>query len=245
MSRRLIFVCPGWGKVDMAWYIMRNKFLKADFDVIYSNYPKNGFISIKQSAETTVKALEAIQGSYDHVTFIGHSMGGLIGRYIVQVMNRHDLFDAYVSMGTPHQGTIMSYFAAWSESAREMMPRSPFYKTLHNEWPHDKIPVLTILAGLDGIVLPRASALFGGDQATAVHIKRATHTSLLVHPQVFYEIWAWLIYNLFDEVGFVQKPGRYAKFKPLNNNIMARYAIFYTKLRENLSKKLIFSKFLH
>ncbi len=232
-DKRLIFLAPGWGKFDIGWYFLKKRFIADGFDVIYAPYPQNGFGSIEDSAKQTARVLEVIKDSYDHITFVGHSMGGLVGRYIVEAMGRTDLFHAYASMGTPHQGTLLGFLGWWSTSAGEMKVHSDFYKKLVLPWP-EEIPRLSISAGLDWIVLPHSSSDLKG--ATQVHIPRATHSTLLVHPRIYQEIYAWLIYSIFDEVGFVSKEGFFARFSPKNHVYGLKISIILNKMQEICSK---------
>lgn len=211
MDRRLIVLTSGWGKVDLGWTFLSRKFRSAGFDVIWASYPLRGLVSIEESAQEVYKVLPVLNEEYDHITLIGHSMGGLIGRYIVQKMDGHNYIDSYVSIGTPHHGTPIAVLGRWSESAEQMRPNSIFLQDLNTtQWPN--VPALTISGGFDRIVFPQARATFDGASDHA-HIKKTTHTGLLLHPRCYQEIWGWLTYGVFQEVGFNNQSGHVSKLQ--------------------------------
>jgi hypothetical protein len=195
---RLIYLAPGWGKFDLGWWFLRRRYEKMGFDVVYGSYPDRGFNTIDGSARDVERVLNALRPHYKHITFVGHSMGGLIGRYLVQVLGRADLMDAYISMGTPHKGTHVARLGVASPSAREMCPRSSLLGSLGDVWP-ETIPAFSLQAGLDWIVFPQNSSNPGF--STHGYIKSCTHAGLLVHPRAFLECWAWLTYTIFAENG--------------------------------------------
>lgn len=214
---RLIFISPGWGKFDVGWYFFKKYFIRQGFDVVYVEYPMSGFCKIEESAALVEEKLEALRPHYEHICFVGHSMGGLVGRYIAQQRQGRGAapaFDSYVSIGSPHHGTIYGFLGFWSDSASQMRPNSEFIKELNaQQWPME-IPVLTIEAGLDVIVIyPRHSSSMQIPTEDHIVIPYATHSSVIVAPRSIKEIWSWLIYGIFDEVGFNTRTGLFSKIK--------------------------------
>jgi len=175
------------------------------YDVLRLRYPHRGFAPIQYSAKATKDLVEAIRPEYSHITFVGHSMGGLIGRYLIQRTDVGGLVDAYVSIGTPHKGTYMAFLAPWSKSAHQMRPGSEFLKRLDaSPWPN--IPALTIKGALEEVVIPRSNASFDY-AADEVVIPNANHASLLFNKQTFWEMWAWLTFDVFGEPGPLERDG--------------------------------------
>lgn len=206
MPKRLAFLISGWTKPDWAWYPMQNRFKEMGYDVVRATYPYRGFAPVQYSARSVGRIIEAIRPEYDHCTVIGHSMGGLVGRYLCQRSEQASSIDAYVSIGTPHEGTILANLAPWSKSAQQMKRGSDFLKRLDaTEWP-TRIPALGVQGGLEEIVLPHSSARIPfGDN---VNIPFADHLSLIVDPRTFWEIWAWLTFQVFGEPGPLYDEGR-------------------------------------
>lgn len=194
-NNRLVVMASGWTKPDWLWWPMASRFETLGYDTLRCSYTKNGFDDIEESAEAALVLIDGVAQYYDHVTFIGHSMGGLTGRYAIQVLGAP--VNSYVSLGSPHRGSRLAWLAPWSRSAVQMRPGSDFLGQLDAcEWP-DEVPALGVQARFEEIVLPRASAKIDfGDNVTV----NANHASLPVHQRTFLEIWAWLTYNVFDEV---------------------------------------------
>lgn len=207
--KRLALLTSGWGKVDIGWSYLSKELRLAGLDVIWASYPLRGIVSIEESAAHVSRALEVLSQEYDHISFIGHSMGGLIGRYLIQQTSHWDCIDSYVSLGTPHYGSPLAHLAPWSVSAKEMRKDSLFLRDLNQcDWP-THIPALSFSGGWDALA-PEESAKFRIAEGH-VHLHRTTHTGLLLHPRTFLELWGWLTYRVFDETGFDEPEGYESK----------------------------------
>jgi pimeloyl-ACP methyl ester carboxylesterase len=93
--------------------------------------------SIEESALLVREKVERLYRRYDlgPLTIIGHSKGGLIGRYYVKRLGGHERCAALVTMGTPHHGTPVAYLGAaltglFAPSIWQLMPMSPFIRRL-------------------------------------------------------------------------------------------------------------------
>lgn len=169
---------------------MARRFKEKGFDCIQAVYPYRGYLPIQYSSRVIGKALESVRSEYDHCTFIGHSMGGLVGRHLIQRTEFSEHVDSYVSLGTPHRGVYAANLGPRIGSLSQMASGSDFLKRLNNsEWP-DRIPALSISAGLEDIVYPRSSTQF--KYATNITIPWVNHISLILDPRSFYEIYTWL-----------------------------------------------------
>lgn len=193
-SRKLVAIAPGWGSFDLSWIRLQNLFQELDYDIVVFNYDDRGLGSISNNAIKVAKALDEMRNDYDHIIFIGHSMGGLIGRYIVQGLQRHDLFNIFISIATPHRGTHLARISNLrflenykdivskktfqlfeTSSAYQMLPESNFLKSINIlDWP-DEIMRLSFGAGYDWILMNNRTCEFG----THTLIRKATHTSII------------------------------------------------------------------
>jgi pimeloyl-ACP methyl ester carboxylesterase len=204
MRNKLIVFISGWMKRDIVWKPMENKFKASGYDVITAYVPSNGFGDIQESACQVAVMLQEVRPFYDKIVVCGHSMGGLIGRVVVQHLGFTDI-DAFVSLGTPHNGTYAAYLAPWSESAKQMQPGSVFIESLNGEpWPSD-VPALTLQAQFEAIVLPQKNAMteFGLNRV----IPLATHATLPLVQNTFLQTWGWLTYSVFGEPGRENRTG--------------------------------------
>ena len=76
------------------------------------------------------------------MSIIGHSKGGLIGRYYVKRLGGSKRVRALITLGTPHNGNpwvllgLFSPLALVSKSIWQMYPMSPFIRKLKKgRWP--------------------------------------------------------------------------------------------------------------
>src|SRR4051812_33249912 len=123
MAKNLIVLASGWTGTTGAWYFMGRWFKEQGYDVMNVVYPYKGYAPIQYSAKAIGKLIPT---GYDHCTFIGHSMGGLIGRYLIQHCS--GTIDSSVTLGSPHTGTYTTSMAPWSQSASQMRYDSEFIK---------------------------------------------------------------------------------------------------------------------
>lgn len=122
-------------------------------------------------------------------------MGGLVGRAIDD-----SLYDSYVSLGTPHNGTWAALGGFWSQAARDMIPGSKFLADLKYGRIWNKYS-LNISAQYD-ILVPNS---FFNQDVEDLTIPNTTHVSLLWSKRTFYEIYSWLIYEVLNETGLTSK----------------------------------------
>lgn len=166
----------------------------AGWDTISLNYPNHGFDSLYKTSRGLSEQLKMIRPSYDHITWIGHSMGGLLP----WAYNLQRYFDAFVSLGTPWNGSALAIMAPWSESATEMRVGSEHLpilkKTAEDFLGFNKLSI----TGAWDFVVPNNPHIARAD---TVEIPRCTHAGLLYNERTYQEIWAFLTYKVFEEVG--------------------------------------------
>lgn len=202
--KQLIFCISGWGKPDFLWAPFQKRFQNEGWDVIRASYPHRGMFSIEESSIAVQKALRVLRSEYDHITLVGHSMGGLIGRHAI-VSADFPLVDAYISLGTPHSGTRLAKWIPWPSSAHQMAVGSDFLLKLHSyTWP--LVPALALQAQFEELVLPHSSATIPFGQN--ILIPHTMHASLLLSERAFWECYAWLQYEVLDEAPTYKNPGR-------------------------------------
>jgi len=92
---------------------------------------------IDDCAETVRDKVERLYARYrlGPLSIIGHSKGGLIGRYYVKRLGGHQRVRNLITLGTPHNGTPTAYLGcaavgAIAKSVWQMTPMSPFIRRL-------------------------------------------------------------------------------------------------------------------
>lgn len=93
---------------------------------------------IDECAERVREKVERLYARYPEMgplSIIGHSKGGLIGRYYVKRLGGDRRVKAVITLATPHNGTPTAYLGcamvgAFAKSVWQMTPRSPFIRKL-------------------------------------------------------------------------------------------------------------------
>lgn len=196
-ERRLVVLASGWTKPDWLWYPMATRFEKAGYDTLTIGYHKQGYGCIRESANKAASLLEVVLPQYDRTVFIGHSMGGIVGRTLIQEMGFH--FDAYVSIASPHSGVRFGWvMKPFSQSAYQMWSGSSFMTALNAApWPTD-IPALALQSQWEFVVTPKSSAVFSHGENQ--EIPHSEHAFITTYERTFQEIFGWLTYGVFNEV---------------------------------------------
>jgi triacylglycerol lipase len=110
-----------------------------------------------------VERLYARYPSLGPLTIVGHSKGGLIGRYYVKRLGGDRRVRALITMGTPHNGTPTAYagipFGIFARSLWQMTPMSPFIRRLkEGPWP-PSVRFVSIYSKGDSVCLFPAALL--------------------------------------------------------------------------------------
>lgn len=92
------------------------------------------------------------------IDLVGFSMGGLIGRYYVQRLGGLDRIQRFVTISSPHQGTLAAYTRP-NPGCDQMRPNSPFLLDLNRDVAVlEQINFTSIWTPLDLIIIPATSS---------------------------------------------------------------------------------------
>src|SRR5215213_8433392 len=83
------------------------------------------------------------QTGYDRVHVVGHSLGGLIARYHVQRQGGDAHVASLVTIGTPHEGSVLAHFAP-TPLIRQLRPGSPVLQELAQPAPGCRTQITAI-----------------------------------------------------------------------------------------------------
>ncbi|MCB0417255.1 MAG: alpha/beta fold hydrolase, partial [Bdellovibrionales bacterium] len=140
----VVVIVAGFQAKERPLSVIRKRFLKDGFNVIVISMDwlslSDGIIGLSHMATKlsgVLLNLRKTTGMRSQVYLIGHSAGGLIARYYVQLLGGSHYCDALVTLGTPHHGTwiaLLGFFSHLIVKARclfQLLPISPFMRKLN------------------------------------------------------------------------------------------------------------------
>jgi triacylglycerol lipase len=150
--------------------------------------------SIEESALLVREKVERLYRKYDlgPLAIVGHSKGGLIGRYYIKRLGGHERTCGLITMGSPHHGTPTAYLAAlatgvFAPSIWQLLPMSPFIRKLH-EGPFPPHVHFASLYSKDDRVATFPSARIedhGRDHLVNVEIEGVAHHEFLTKKKAY------------------------------------------------------------
>jgi pimeloyl-ACP methyl ester carboxylesterase len=111
---------------------------------------------IRRAAADLGAAVQSLvdRSGYDRVHIVGHSLGGLIARYYVQRMGGHARVQTLVTLGTPHQGTVLARAGGVLPLLRQLAPGSDLIRELTEPAPGCSTRFVSYYSDLDHLVVP-------------------------------------------------------------------------------------------
>ena len=121
----------------------------------------------------------------ESIDLVGHSQGGLVGRYYLQKLNGAQQVRHLVTLGTPHRGTrwaCSGYLVGRVlPSLRQMAPGSPLLRDLADESFPDNVRLTSIYSQRDLFCPPSSCRLEDGRGAYLknIEVARGGHVAFL------------------------------------------------------------------
>ena len=167
----------------------------------YSPFTQDVETAAARLAELVEKTCEAT--GYERIHVVGHSLGGLVGRYYVQRMGGDERIHTLVTLGSPHNGTTAAHLLP-STLARQLRPGSALLAELAAPAPGCRTRFVSYWSDLDQLVVPKRSARLDHPDLSArnVLLRGVGHLSLPIHGRVVHDI-ATLLAHLDESGGTV------------------------------------------
>ncbi|MBC3843895.1 alpha/beta fold hydrolase [Streptacidiphilus sp. 4-A2] len=165
---------------------LRRSLLADGFDHLYAvNYSPLTADVPRAAAEfgrQVVRARQRYGG--ERIAVVGHSLGGLIARYYVQLLGGSAHVHTLVTLGTPHAGSYSALLLGPLPAARQLLPGSPVIRALQAPAPACDTRFLSLWGDHDPLILPGHSALLLHPDLRAENIRvpGVGHLGLTVHP---------------------------------------------------------------
>ncbi|MEI4277241.1 esterase/lipase family protein [Klenkia terrae] len=149
---------------------------------------------VRVAADQLARHLEQIceQTGHERVHLVGHSLGGIVARYLVQCAGTERVA-SLTTLGSPHGGTLWAH-AVPTPLIRQLRSGSDLLAELGRPAPGVDIPVTAVYSDLDQMVLPIVHGRCDHPDLRArnVLVHGVGHMSLPIHRAVVDEVAATL-----------------------------------------------------
>ncbi|HEY2204032.1 MAG TPA: alpha/beta fold hydrolase [Pseudonocardia sp.] len=134
----------------------------------------------------------------DRVHLVGHSLGGLIGRYYVQRLGGDEAVHTLTTLGSPHRGTAAAYLLP-TPLARQLVPGSDLFAELAEPAPRCRTRFLVVWSRLDHLIVPQRNARLEHPDLNirSLELTNVGHLSLPIHPRTVH--WVASSLSKLDE----------------------------------------------
>ncbi|MFJ4780371.1 esterase/lipase family protein [Streptomyces sp. NPDC088762] len=122
----------------------------------------------------------------ERVDLVGHSLGGLVGRYYVQRLGGDARVRTLVTLGTPHSGTLVAPFMDAHPLVRQMRPDSEVLAELAGPAPGCATRCVAFWSEFDVVMAPVGTARIEHPDLRVenVQVTGIGHLALPAHPTV-------------------------------------------------------------
>lgn len=170
-------------------WLLARRLRAAGFQSVLLDLPST-FHSLERNAAFVGERAREIaeQSGYARVGYVGHSMGGVVGRTYVHSVDEPHL-GVVIALGSPHRGTNLAWLGP-GQSARDMRPGSEHMR----RYPPSRIgavPIHTIVSTQDNIVSPAWSTVLPEGE-TVVLEQPVGHVSPMYLRGVAAQVLTWL-----------------------------------------------------
>jgi triacylglycerol lipase len=135
---------------DLGWQVV-------DIDLT----PNTGDARLEILAQQVADLVERTFSPHQQIDLLGFSMGGLVTRYYIQRLGGIDRVDRFITISTPHRGTIAANFSTRT-GCMQMRPDSTFMTDLNRDVERlNQLNFTSIWTPFDLIILPPSSSKLG------------------------------------------------------------------------------------
>ncbi|PSB04482.1 esterase/lipase family protein [Merismopedia glauca] len=170
-DRHPVLLIPGLNDTARIFRQMSTHLQYSGWEVhIVEVFPSNGKLGIDKLAIQVDNYVKSHFSPTQALDLVGLSMGGIIGRYYIQKMGGIERIKRYISLASPHQGTIIAYFSQ-TPAAIQMRPNSALLTELNQDstW-LAKLDVTSIWTPWDLMIVPAYSSRLPVTQEEVLHV---------------------------------------------------------------------------
>ena len=195
-----VLLLYGFGATRRVFSILERRLRKDGFGVFSFNlggmFDTFNTRCIEEMAQLVHDKVERLCQRYElkKISIIGHSKGGLIGRYYIKRLGGAQRVRTLITLGSPHGGNpwalvgLFSPLSLFSKSLWQMYPMSPFIRNLQKgAWPKH-VRFVSIYSKEDRICFYKSSILDIPEGAT--HMKNVlvpglSHSDYLIRKSAY------------------------------------------------------------
>ncbi len=141
--------------------------------------------SVRRSAVELGRFIARVRArtNAERVDIVAHSLGGVVARYYIERLGGAQNVGRLVTIGSPHNGTVIARLGALFPSARETLSNSSFYAELGPVTARAGIAFTSVWSRADAIIEPPESSSIAPVGEDCI-FEDLGHLSLLLSPRV-------------------------------------------------------------
>lgn len=185
---RPVVLIHGFMGTRGSMYPLERRLEEDGFCVLSFNLGLINLKDIRTSAFRIQRKIDALlaETGVEEIDVIGHSMGGLIGLYMIKKLGAHKKVKRFILLGSPVHGTWaalagIATVGLYSASTWQILPRSKFLDELHKGPIPGDVEVHSVSAARDWVCPPSSTRLRGSES----HSVNLGHSSLVISAEVY------------------------------------------------------------
>ena len=182
-----VLLVHGYGHNSSGWILLNRHLKRAGFERVYAMDYRPYCHDIPSQALALARRVDLIRATTGarHVHLVGHSLGGVLIRYYVQLLGGDDAVDCAITVATPHEGTLAAHLGG-GPTVPQLRPGSWVMQALADTARLTRVKWTAYYSDLDLLIQPAASAMLCQPalDATNLRVPDHGHLSLLLSPAV-------------------------------------------------------------
>jgi triacylglycerol lipase len=154
-----VLLLHGIDDTDATFYKMTPYLKNQGWEVHSLNmFPNNGSVGLERLAQQVADYVDQTFEPKQAIDLVGFSMGGIISRYYVQRLGGIQRVQRFITISSPHQGTLTAY-ARINSGGNQMQPKSAFLTQLNQDVAQlERLNFTSIWTPLDLMIVPARSS---------------------------------------------------------------------------------------
>jgi triacylglycerol lipase len=159
-SRHPVVLVHGLWDTEKVFTKLRTHLQTQGWDVhSFNMLPANGSAPLDVLAEQLLHFVNSTFSPDQTLDLVGFSMGGIVSRYYLQRLGGIDRVGRFVSISSPHKGTLTAY-GSRHQGCKQMRPTHSFIKDLNQDLHQlEQVQFTSLWTPYDIMILPSNSSV--------------------------------------------------------------------------------------